>query len=126
MPRLGLTMTEAKIIEWLKGDGDWVEKGDILFVIENEKSTVEIEAPTDGRLRILLPIDVTVPILTPVAILTGGTVGGHHAATDGGSSAPHSRLNPPRWHPPAASRHLTTPNLTRSSPAPKRAASPRS
>jgi pyruvate dehydrogenase E2 component (dihydrolipoamide acetyltransferase) len=87
MPRLGLTMTEAKIIEWLKKEGEWVAKGEILFVIENEKSTVEIEAPTDGHLRIITPIDVTVPILTPVARLTGGTVSGHHTMAEGGSSA---------------------------------------
>jgi pyruvate dehydrogenase E2 component (dihydrolipoamide acetyltransferase) len=79
-------MTEAKIIEWLKKEGEWVSKGEILFVIENEKSTVEIEAPTDGHLCIITPIDVTVPILTPVATLTGGTVGGHHATADSRSS----------------------------------------
>lgn len=87
MPRLGLTMTEAKIIEWLKKEGEWVAKGEILFVIENEKSTVEIEAPTDGHLHIIIPIDVTVPILTPVARLTGGSVSGHHTVDEGESSA---------------------------------------
>lgn len=83
MPCLGLTMTEAKIVEWLKAEGEWVEKGSLLFVIENEKSTVEIEAPTDGYLHILTPVDVTVPVLTPVGVLSGGEiVSGHHAASE--------------------------------------------
>jgi pyruvate dehydrogenase E2 component (dihydrolipoamide acetyltransferase) len=83
MPRLGLTMTEAKIVEWLKAEGEWVEKGSLLFVIENDKSTVEIEAPIDGYLHILTPVDVTVPVLTPVGLLSGGErVSGHHAAPE--------------------------------------------
>ncbi len=69
MPRLGLTMTEAKITEWLKPEGAWVEKGEPLFVLEHEKATLEIEAPARGRLHILVPVDNVVPILTPIAIL---------------------------------------------------------
>jgi len=88
MPRLGLTMTEGKIIEWVKADGDWAQKGETLFIIENEKSTVEIEAPADGYLKILIAVDVTVPILSPVGTLSGGTVSGHHAVSSGeGQSA---------------------------------------
>lgn len=87
MPRLGLTMTEGKIIEWVKADGDWAQKGETLFIIENEKSTVEIEAPADGYLKILIPVDVTVPVLSPVGTLSGGTVSGHHAVSGGEQSA---------------------------------------
>lgn len=81
MPRLGLTMTEGKIVEWVKADGEWANKGETLFVIENEKSTVEIEAPADGYLRISTPVNVTVPVLAPVGTLSGGTVSGHHAVS---------------------------------------------
>ncbi len=69
MPRLGLTMTEAKITEWLKPEGAWVEKGEILFVLEHEKATLEIESPASGRLHILVPVERAVPILTPIAVL---------------------------------------------------------
>jgi len=79
MPRLGLTMTEGKIIEWVKADSEWANKGETLFIIENEKSTVEIEAPADGYLKISTPVNVTVPVLAPVGTLSGGTVSGHHA-----------------------------------------------
>jgi pyruvate dehydrogenase E2 component (dihydrolipoamide acetyltransferase) len=69
MPRLGLTMTEARITEWLKSEGAWVEKGSPLFVLEHEKATLEIESPASGRLHILVAMDQVVPILTPVATL---------------------------------------------------------
>jgi pyruvate dehydrogenase E2 component (dihydrolipoamide acetyltransferase) len=69
MPKLGLTMTEATIVEWRKQNGDQVEKGEVLFVIETEKVTLEIEAPAGGVLHILVPEGETVPVLEPVAML---------------------------------------------------------
>lgn len=70
MPRLGLTMREATIIEWLKADGDRVEKGELLFTFESDKATLELEAPVSGVLRILVPAGQTVPVQTPIAVLT--------------------------------------------------------
>jgi pyruvate/2-oxoglutarate dehydrogenase complex dihydrolipoamide acyltransferase (E2) component len=34
--KLGLTMTEATLIGWLKREGGWVETGETLFVLEME------------------------------------------------------------------------------------------
>ncbi|MGD8794815.1 MAG: dihydrolipoamide acetyltransferase family protein [Anaerolineae bacterium] len=69
MPKLGLTMTEATLVEWLKEEGERVETGEGLFVLETEKSTLEIEAPAAGRLHILVPAGETVAVQTPVARL---------------------------------------------------------
>ena len=69
MPKLGLTMTEATLIEWLKADGDPVKKGEPLFVLESEKSTLEIEAPASGTLQILVPAGETVPVQRLIATL---------------------------------------------------------
>ena len=83
MPRLGLTMREGKILEWYKKDGDSVNKGEPLFSIENEKTSLDIESPASGVLKIQVPVDVTVPILSPVALLLGsGHVGGHHVISE--------------------------------------------
>ena len=76
MPKLGLTMTEATLVEWLKADGDPVEKGEPLFVLESDKSTLEIEAPASGTLRILVPAGETVAVHTPIARLGRGPEGG--------------------------------------------------
>lgn len=70
IPKFGLTMTEAQIMEWKKQEGDDVKKGEVLFVLETEKVTYEYEAPEDGRLaKILVPEKETVPVGTVVAYL---------------------------------------------------------
>lgn len=70
IPRLGLTMVEASVVEWYFKEGDWVNKGEPLFALENEKSVVDIEAPTSGYLRILAPTGVTFPVLTVIGELS--------------------------------------------------------
>ena len=50
MPKIGLTMTEGKVIEWTKKVGDRVEKGELLFVFETEKASFDVEAPRSGYL----------------------------------------------------------------------------
>jgi len=68
MPKIGLTMTEGKIVEWKKKEGERVEKGEILFVFETEKVAFEVEAPQSGFLaKILAQVDEIIPI--------GGVVG---------------------------------------------------
>jgi pyruvate dehydrogenase E2 component (dihydrolipoamide acetyltransferase) len=51
VPKLGTTMTEATLIEWVKGDGASVEAGDVVCRIETDKVEQEIEAPVPGVLR---------------------------------------------------------------------------
>ncbi|GFN24172.1 dihydrolipoamide acetyltransferase family protein [Thermanaeromonas sp. C210] len=55
MPQVGITTTEAKIIQWLKKVGEKVTKGEPLFEVETDKATMEVEAPADG---FLVRIDV--------------------------------------------------------------------
>jgi len=70
MPKLGLTMKEAKLIRWLKAEGDAVEEGDLLFEFESDKSTMEYEAPAGGVLAELLVREgTTVPCGNVVAVL---------------------------------------------------------
>ncbi len=67
MPKLGLTMTEGTITEWLKAPGQAVKSGEVLFTYETEKVSLEYEAPADGRLsQILVPAGATVPVGMPV------------------------------------------------------------
>ncbi len=83
MPRLGLTMVNGKIVEWYKKDGDWVEKDEPLFSIENEKATLDIESPASGKLEIQVAPDIVVPILTPVGIIyTKEKSRSHHTGQD--------------------------------------------
>ena len=71
MPKLGDTMEEGKILQWLKQEGDPVAKGDALAEIETEKVNIEVESFSSGVLRkILVPAGSTVPVGAPIA-LTG-------------------------------------------------------
>ncbi len=69
MPKLGLIMTEANLLEWHKADGEFVQKGEPLFSFESDKSVVEIESPASGRVQILVAQGVIVPVQTPVAMI---------------------------------------------------------
>ena len=52
MPRLGWTMEEGVFGEWLKQDGDEVKAGDLLFTVEGDKATQEVEVFEGGILRL--------------------------------------------------------------------------
>ena len=52
VPRLGWSMDEGTFGEWLKRDGEFVDKGQALFVLEGEKSAQDIESFDAGILRI--------------------------------------------------------------------------
>ena len=68
MPKLGDTMEEGKIVNWLKREGESVAKGDALAEIETEKVTIPVEAFSAGVLRkILVPAGESVPVGAPIA-----------------------------------------------------------
>merc|ERR1719161_1631644 len=50
MPALSSTMTEGKVVEWLKQPGDAISKGDPIVVIESDKADMEVESFYDGFL----------------------------------------------------------------------------
>ena len=71
LPKLGLTMDEGRIVAWHKSEGDTVAAGDVLFEVETDKATMEVESPTAGTLRrILYPADATAPVATVIAFIT--------------------------------------------------------
>ena len=71
LPKLGQTMEEGAIVEWFKKEGDPVKRGEVLFTVESDKAVLEVEATARGFLRkILVPEGKTVPVLTPVALIT--------------------------------------------------------
>jgi pyruvate/2-oxoglutarate dehydrogenase complex dihydrolipoamide acyltransferase (E2) component len=55
LPKLGFSVNEANLVEWMVADGATVAKGDPLYALESEKSVQEIDAPADGVLKILKP-----------------------------------------------------------------------
>ena len=50
MPALSSTMTEGKVVQWLKSEGDAVEKGEALVVVESDKADMDVESFEAGFL----------------------------------------------------------------------------
>jgi pimeloyl-ACP methyl ester carboxylesterase len=71
MPKLGMTMSEGKVVEWPVPIGDHIDKGQLALIIESEKAEVEIESTGTGFLRhIYVDVEDTVPCGTLLAVLT--------------------------------------------------------
>lgn len=86
LPRLGQGMDEGKVLQWLKGEGDSIDKGEELYEVETEKVNVEVEAPAGGTiLKVLVDAGQTVSIGTTLAWI--GEAGEEIPADDGGGSA---------------------------------------
>ena len=70
MPKWGLTMTEGKIVKWLKPPGATFAQGDELLEIETSKITNVMEAEADGTLlRVVAPEGSTLPIGALLAVI---------------------------------------------------------
>jgi len=61
IPRVGMAVTDATIIEWQVKEGEWVEEGQIVVIIETEKVRSDVESPAAGFLHILLKEGETAP-----------------------------------------------------------------
>jgi len=52
-PKIGFSMEEGVLSEWLVTNGSVVTEGQLIYTLESEKSTQEIESPAAGTLKIL-------------------------------------------------------------------------
>jgi pyruvate/2-oxoglutarate dehydrogenase complex dihydrolipoamide acyltransferase (E2) component len=64
LPKIGFSMNEGQVAEWLAKDGDEVKEGQPLYSLEADKSTNEVEAPASGKLRIVAQIGETYEVGT--------------------------------------------------------------
>jgi pyruvate dehydrogenase E2 component (dihydrolipoamide acetyltransferase) len=63
-------MTEGTLSKWYKAEGDIIKKGDVLYSLETDKLTNEIESAYEGiLLKIILPSGSLAPCLSPVAVI---------------------------------------------------------
>jgi len=68
MTKLGLTMKDGTVVNWLKKEGERVEKGEPLVEVETEKISSDLEAPASG---VLLKITAEKGAIVPVSGLLG-------------------------------------------------------
>jgi pyruvate/2-oxoglutarate dehydrogenase complex dihydrolipoamide acyltransferase (E2) component len=52
-PKIGFSMSEGTLSEWLVADGTAVRAGQPIYSLESEKSVQEVEAPASGTLKII-------------------------------------------------------------------------
>jgi pyruvate dehydrogenase E2 component (dihydrolipoamide acetyltransferase) len=70
MPALSSTMTEGKIVEWLKQPGDRVERGESVLVVESDKADMDVEAFQEGYLAaVLMEAGGTAPVGETIGLI---------------------------------------------------------
>lgn len=75
LPRLGETMEEARVTEWLVAPGQAFLRGDVLLEVETDKTVVEVPALQDGRLLVQLVVaGQMVALGAPIAEVEGDVV----------------------------------------------------
>lgn len=71
LPMLGQTMEEGTITKWLKAEGDYIRRGDIIAEVMTDKANLEVDATFEGYLRkVLVAEGETVPVNAPIAIVS--------------------------------------------------------
>lgn len=108
LPKLEMAQETATIIEWLKKEGDAVEKGEPLLMMETDKVTFELESPGSGNLAIVRgEVGVDIPVSTVIAYLLRA-----------GEEVPEGEA----VHAPLSGEIKTTPSTQNASPVARRLA----
>ena len=132
MPKLGLTMEEGTILKWRKGEGETVEKGEIILDIQTDKVEYEVESPDGGLLlKTLAGEGDVVPCGTDIAVIgeAGEDISGFEGAPAKASSetepaAADVPSAPPPAPAPAPAPVPAAPAATQPAPAGRVFASP--
>ena len=110
MPALSSTMTEGKIVEWLKQPGDKVGRGESVLVVESDKADMDVESFNEGFLAaVLMPAGSTAPVGETIGLIveTEAEIAEAQAKAPGGAgaapeaTAPAQTPAPPVPAPPA-------------------------
>lgn len=115
MPKLGFNMDSGQLVTWHKKPGEAVKKGEPLFDINTDKTTMPVEATSDGiLLKVMLAEGEAADVFTPIAVVGSqgedpdAAIAAHgggaaaKAATPAASSAPAPKAAPAATPAPAA------------------------
>lgn len=70
LPKIGFSMNEGELAEWLVEDGGQAVEGQPLYSLESDKSVQEVESPASGKLTILQQSGETYAVGTILGIIT--------------------------------------------------------
>ena len=122
MPALSSTMTEGKIVEWLKQPGDKVARGESVLVVESDKADMDVESFQDGYLAaVLMPAGSTAPVGETIGLIveTEAEIADAQAKAPSAPAAAPSPVPAPSPTPAAVQTPAPTP-----APAPAPVAAP--
>lgn len=93
MPALSSTMKEGKVVSWLKAEGDPIESGEAIMVVESDKADMDVESFDDGFLAAIITDEgETSDVGAPVALIAANEADipalQAYAATLSGVAAP--------------------------------------
>ena len=98
MPKVDMIMETGTLIEWLKKEGEHVDKGEPLFVINTDKAAIEVESTADGILSGVKakPNDV-IPVSEVIAYILGAgeTLPGKTTSRPAAAIATSAAVNAP-------------------------------
>src|SRR6186713_1095760 len=69
VPSVGESITEVSLVKWIKKDGDWVERDEVIAELESEKATFEINAEQAGLVKHIAKEGDNLPIGALVATI---------------------------------------------------------
>jgi pyruvate dehydrogenase E2 component (dihydrolipoamide acetyltransferase) len=119
MPRLGQTMTKGKLVEWLIEVGQSYREGTLIYLIETDKTVLEVEATLPGVLlqKILRP-DEEVPVGARVGVSSdiGETVTEQQLAQFLDANSSSERPEEEQGEPSPSSSRENTENIPRAMP----------
>ena len=70
MPALSSTMTEGKIVAWVKAPGDKIEKGETVVIVESDKADMDVESFYEGYLAtIMVPAGASAGVGNAIALV---------------------------------------------------------
>ncbi|ESQ32903.1 hypothetical protein EUTSA_v10004077mg [Eutrema salsugineum] len=115
MPALSSTMTEGKIVSWIKTEGEKLAKGESVVVVESDKADMDVETFYDGYLAaIVVGEGETAPVGAAIGLLAETEAEIEEAKTKAASKSSSSSSSPPA----AAEALVPSPPPATSSPAP--------
>lgn len=103
MPALSSTMTEGKIVNWLKSEGDPVAKGETVVVVESDKADMDVESFVEGFVGFIAVGDgETAAVGSPIAFVAETEAEIAECKKMGGGAPAAAPAAPPPPPPPAA------------------------
>ncbi|CAD7701303.1 unnamed protein product [Ostreobium quekettii] len=123
MPALSSTMTEGKIVSWLKSEGDEIKKGEAIVVVESDKADMDVESFNDGFLgSIVVPEGGVANVGEAIAFIAEQEAEMKEAKAKAGGAAPAAKPAeaeaPPPPSPPTAKPEENAAPDAKSAPAP--------